>query len=164
MSNGMRIMVLVLGFAMALAPAATWAEPIPEALFRQLAQDDKSIRDCLAKIGPAQLKKVLEARRISLRQGGGDDFIVEATQNPADCAICGARRCCQWVYGQVDGQYRLLLTECAADKIVPLNRYTRGFRDLKVVYPAGNTYPASFQIFTFNGMKYKEKGKPRDIR
>jgi hypothetical protein len=46
-----------------LAPAAIWAEQVPEALFRQLAQDDRSIRDCLTKIGPAQLKKVLEARR-----------------------------------------------------------------------------------------------------
>jgi hypothetical protein len=98
-----------------------------------------------------------------LRPGGGVDFIVEATQNPADCAICGARRCCQWVYGQMGRQYRLLLTECAADEIVPLNRFTRGFRDLKVIYPAGNTYPASFQIFTFDGLKYTKKGKPRDI-
>jgi hypothetical protein len=147
-----------------MIPAAVWAEQVSDALLRQMAQDDKNIGECLVKIGPAQLKKVLEARRISLRPGNGIDFIVEATQNPADCAICGARRCCQWVYGQVGGQYRLALKECAADEIVPLSRFTRGFRDLKVIFPAGNSYPASFQILTFDGMKYREKGKPRDMR
>jgi hypothetical protein len=147
-----------------IIPAAGWAEQVSDALLRQLTQDDKSIRECLAKIGPAELKRILQARQISLRQGGEGDFIIEATKNPDGCFICGARRCCQWIYGQVEGKYRLLLTECAADKIVPLNRYTGGFRDLKVIYPAGNAYPASFQIFIFNGVKYKEKGKPRDIR
>lgn len=159
-----RIVGWLIGFALSLIlPAVSWAEQVPDALLRQLAQDDKSIMKCLVKIGPTQLKKVLEARRISLGQKGGVDFIIEATQNPDGCFICGARRCCQWVYGQVGGKYRLLLTECAADEIVPLNRFTRGFRDLKIIYPGGNTYPASFQIFTFNGLKYKEKGKPRHI-
>jgi hypothetical protein len=147
-----------------LPPVAAWAEQVSDALLRQMVQDVKSIRECQGKIGPAELKKVLEVRCISLRPVSGLDFIVEATKNPADCFICGARRCCQWVYQQVGGQYRLLLEECAADEIVPLNRFTRGFRDLKVIYPAGNTYPASFQIFTFNGMKYQEKGKHRDMR
>lgn len=158
------IMTLLLGLVIIMASAVAWAEPVPEALFQQMVQDDKSIRDCQAKIGPAQLRKVLEARRLLLRQGVDADFIVEATQNPADCAICGARRCCQWVYGQVGKQYRLLLAECAAEEIVPLNHFTRGFRDLKVIYPAGNNYPASYQIYSFNGIKYKEKEKPRDMR
>lgn len=50
----------MLGLAMATASAAAWAEPVPDALLGQLAQDDQSIRECLAKIGPAQLKKILE--------------------------------------------------------------------------------------------------------
>lgn len=38
-----------------LAPVSAWAEQVTEALFQQLAQDDQSVRNCLAKIGPAQL-------------------------------------------------------------------------------------------------------------
>lgn len=140
------------------------AEPVPEAIFRQLLQDDDTLQDCHSKIGPAQLKKVLDARRVSLRQEGGVDFIVSATHNPEGCVICGARRCCRWVYGQVKGQYRLLLTDCGADEIVPLETFSKGFRDLKVIYPRGYNYPASYQIYSFDGREYKEKGKPREMR
>jgi hypothetical protein len=164
MVKKMGMMAWVMVFIIVLVPATVMGEQVTDALLRQLAQDDKNIRECLSKIGPAQLKKVLEARRVSLRKAGEVDCIIEATKNPNGCFICGARRCCQWVYGQVGGKYRLLLKECAADEILPLNHFTRGFRDLKVVYPAGNTYPASFQIFTFDGMRYREKGKLKDIR
>ena len=155
-----RAVAWVTGFALLLmVPAAAWAEQVTDALLQQLAQDDKSIRECLAKIGPVQLKKVLEARRISLRQGSGVDIIVEVTQNPDGCFLCGAKGGTQYIYGQVGGHYRLLFSTCVSDKVVPLNRFTRGLRDLKVSDPYSGTY----QIFTFNGMEYKEKKKPRDM-
>jgi hypothetical protein len=86
-----RIIFLLVGLIKLFASVGARAGQGPGELFRQLTQDDRSIEDWLAEIGPEQLKKVLEARHVFLKQDGGVDFIVEATKNLVDCAIYGAR-------------------------------------------------------------------------
>jgi hypothetical protein len=164
MVKKMGMMAWMLVFVISFSPAMGMAERVPEQLIRKMAYDNLNVRECLDKVGLAELSKHLDARRVSLRKGGGSEYIVEATSNPDGCGLCGNRRCDKWIYRQDQGFYRLLLNVGGADDVVILARITRGYRDLKVIYPAGNNYPAFYEIYTFNGSKYKRKGKPIDIR
>lgn len=160
----LKIMAQVLGVFILLAPTAGMAEPAPDQLIQQMVRDHKNVRECLAKIGPAELKKTLGARRVPLSKGGGREYMVEPASNPEGCGLCGNRRCDKWIYGEAGERYRLLLYAAGADDVVIMNRTTSGYKNLKVIYPAGGNYPASYEIYTFDGSRYKQKGKAMDIR
>jgi hypothetical protein len=160
----LRTMAWVLGFAMVLFPVAGLAERVPDQLIQQMVHDNQNMKVCLSKIGLAELTKHLEARRVSLSRRGDSEYIVEATGNPDGCGLCGNRRCDKWIYGQTGGSYRMLLYVGGADDVVILGSTTRGYRNLKVIYPAGNNYPAFYEIYAFEGRQYKKKGGPMDIR
>lgn len=160
----LKIMTHVLGVFILLAPTAGIAEPAADQLIQQMVRDHKNVRECLAKIGPAELKKNLDAQRIFLSKVGGREYMVEPVSNPEGCGLCGNRRCDKWIYRETGGRYRLLLYVGGADDVVIMNRTTSGYRDLKVIYPAGINYPDSYEIYTFDGSRYKQKGKARDIR
>jgi hypothetical protein len=164
MSKGMSRMAWMLVFVISLSPAMGMAERVPDQLIRQMAYDNQNVRKCLDKVGLAELLKHLDARRVSLRKGGGSEYIVEATSNPDGCGLCGNRRCDKWIYMQDQEGYRLLLNVGGADDVVILKRITKGYRDLKFIYPAGNNYSAFYEVYAFDGSKYKRKGKPKDIR
>jgi hypothetical protein len=164
MLKSRKILAQVLGIVILMAPATGMAEPAADQLIQQMVRDHKNVRECLAKIGPGELKKTLDARRLSLSKGGGREYLVEPASNPEGCGLCGNRRCDKWIYGEAGGRYRLLLYAGGADDVVIMNRTTRGYRDLKVIYPAGGNYPASYEVYTFDGSKYKQQGEAKDIR
>lgn len=136
---------------------------IPDKLIQHLARNDQSVKQCMDRGKIDKIDKYFSAERIDLNGDGIPDFIVEAQQNPEDCFLCGNRRCTKWVFRSTTDGYELLLTVDGANDVSTLNTSSNGHRDLRVIYPAGNTYPASEEIYKFDGKHY-QKWKSSDIR
>jgi hypothetical protein len=142
-------------FAISSLSVANAAE-LPDQLLRQMAQDSKNIKQCVASIGLAKTKAYLSAKLFPLSTNG-NEILIEVTQSPEACGLCGNRRCDQWVYQKTQNGFALLLNIEGADEVVALSSTTKGRHDLKVVYPAGNTYPESYEFFAFDGKRYRKK-------
>ena len=130
-----------------------YAEKMSEQLVLQMAKDDQDVKQCVDQGGASKTGELLTPRKIFL-SNKKVELIVEANVASDDCILCGSRRCNKWVYQNTAKGYKLLLTIEGADEIKPISSSTNGLHDLQVIYPAGNSYPASQEIYKFDGKRY----------
>jgi hypothetical protein len=133
----------------------SYAENVPEQLILQMAKDDREVKQCVDMGGASKTTESLTVKEASL-SNKGVELIVEADAASDDCLLCGNRRCSQWIYQNTAKGYKLLLKVDAADPIQSLSSSTHGLHDLKVIYPAGNFYPSTQEIYKFDGKRYRK--------
>jgi hypothetical protein len=138
-----------------ISNSLAYAESVPEQLVLQMAKDDQEVKQCVDRGGASKTGEYLTVSKASL-SNKRVELIVEADAASDDCLLCGNRRCSQWVYQNTAKGYKLLLKVEAADKIQPIYSSTNGLHDLKVIYPAGNFYPATKEIYKFDGKRYRK--------
>ncbi len=119
-------------------------------LFRQMIADGEiKYQECV-EWGETDPVKLLETKKMDINGDGIPELVVSGT----GCAFQGARMGTQWIYRRSGIAFERLATIGAANNIIPLNTSTNGYRDLKVAYPPGNTYPEFSEIFRFDGRRY----------
>lgn len=127
-------------------------------LFQQLIADGQINRQDCVEMGETNPMKLLSTAKVDLNGDGIPEIKVSGEQG---CAFQGARRGMQWLYRKTGNRYELLGSISAAEKIDLLNTSTNGYRDLNVIYPAGNNYPEFREIFRFDGRRYQEPKQQR---
>ena len=116
----------------------------------QLISDGVLTAECIEEEGGAE--KALSIEFIHLNRDSASEFLAIGRGG----CTCRARRCNQWIYRKSSRGYELLLSVYGSEEILPLNRWTLGYRDIKVVYPPANDLTVYSEIYKFDGTKYRE--------
>jgi hypothetical protein len=134
-------------------PSVLTEAELRKQLFQQLIADGEiNMKDCVD-MGETNPVKLLSTEKVDLNGDGVPEIKVFGEQG---CAFQGARRGMQWFYRRSGGGYVLLGSIPAAEQIELLNTSTNGYRDLSVIYPAGNNYPEFRVTFKFDGHRYQD--------
>lgn len=141
-------------------PKSTETIQVLDTLIQQLSKDDKNLTHCLMNLRTDKLSEIFKTSGINLNNDPFPDFILDAISNPENCLLCGARRCNQWVYMGTPQGFSMVLAVEGADEISVLKTSNNSAYDLSIVYPPGNTYSATEEIFKFNGRRYQKTNQP----
>lgn len=136
-----------------ITPCGITEADLREQLFQQLVADGEINRQNCVDTGETNPAKLLSTEKVDLNGDGVPEIKVFGEQG---CAFQGARRGMQWLYRRSGGVYVLLGSIPAAEDIELLNTSTNGYRDLSVIYPAGNNYPEFRVTFRFDGHRYQD--------
>lgn len=121
---------------------------VKKALLQQMV-DDREIEDsCVREEGAS---KVISVSTIELNGDNKPEYMVSGN----GCACYGARRCNIWIYRKSGNDYEKIFDGFPADGIYPKKRRAKGYADLQVMFPVGNSTESAF--FKFDGRRYREQ-------